>query len=108
MLAAPRCTELAAGGMGVVYRARQVKLNRTVALKMIRAGIHAGVQERARFRIEAEAVAALSHPHIIQIHDYGEWSDMPYLAMEFADGGSLAQRLERGPLSLTQAEALIE
>ncbi|HEV3084999.1 MAG TPA: serine/threonine-protein kinase [Gemmataceae bacterium] len=100
--------ELAAGGMGVVYRARQLKLNRTVALKMIRAGIHAGAQERARFRIEAEAVAALSHPHIIQIHDYGEWNDMPYLAMEFADGGSLAQRLERGCLSLTQAAALLE
>jgi|GEM_PF-3444013 len=100
--------ELAAGGMGVVYRARQLKLNRLVALKTIRAGIHAGVQARARFRIEAEAVAALSHPHIIQIHDYGEWNDMPYLAMEFAEGGSLAQRLDDGPLPPAQAAALVE
>jgi serine/threonine protein kinase len=94
--------------MGVVYRALQVGLNRTVALKMIRAGAHAGPQERARFRVEAEAVASLSHPHIIQIHDYGEWDGMPYLAMEFAEGGSLARRLAGRPLPPAQAAALVE
>jgi serine/threonine protein kinase len=62
--------QLEPGGMGVVFRARQVALNRTVALKMIRAGAHAEPQERARFRVEAEAIAALSHPHIIQIYDF--------------------------------------
>jgi serine/threonine protein kinase len=100
--------ELAPGGMGVVYRARQVGLKRTVALKMIRAGVHAGPQERARFHVEAEAVASLSHSHIIQIYDFGEWNGMPYLAMELAEGGSLAGRLAGGPLPPAQAAALVE
>jgi serine/threonine protein kinase len=99
---------LAPGGMGVVYRARQITLNRTVALKMIGGGSHAGPQERARFRVEAEAIASLSHPHIIQIYDYGEYDGMPYLAMEFADGGSLAQRLLGGPLPAREAAELVE
>jgi serine/threonine protein kinase len=100
--------QLPPGGMGVVYRARQVALNRTVALKMIRAGIHAGPQERARFRIEAEAIASLSHPHIIPIYDSGEWNGMPYLAMEFVEGGSLAQRLHGGPLTPAEAAELVQ
>jgi serine/threonine protein kinase len=100
--------QLAPGGMGVVYKARQVGLNRTVALKMIRTGLHAGHEERARFRVEAEAVASLSHPHIIPIYDCGEWNGMPYLAMEFAEGGSLAQRLLSRPLPPSQAAELVE
>jgi serine/threonine protein kinase len=100
--------ELAPGGMGVVYRARQIGLKRTVALKMIRTGVHAGPQERARFRVEAEAVASLSHPHIIQIHEFGEWEGVPYLAMELAEGGSLAGRLAGGPLPAAEAAALVE
>src|SRR5205823_1585922 len=99
---------LAPGGMGAVYRARQVGLNRTVALKVIRSGVHADAQERARFRVEAEAVASLSHPHVVQIYDYGEWDGMPYLAMEFAEGGSLAQRLAAGPLPPAPAAELVE
>jgi serine/threonine protein kinase len=99
---------LGPGGMGVVYRAWQAGLKRTVALKMISTGVHAGPQERARFRVEAEAVASLSHPHIIQIHDYGEWNGMPYLAMEFAEGGSLAQRLAGRPLPSSEAAAMVE
>jgi serine/threonine protein kinase len=101
-------SRLAPGGMGMVYRARQVALNRTVALKVIRAGTHAGPQERARFRVEAEAVASLSHPHIIPVYEYGEWNDRPYLAMEFAEGGSLAGRLAGRPLPPPQAAELVE
>jgi serine/threonine protein kinase len=99
---------LAPGGMGVVYRARQVALNRTVALKMIRTGADAGAQERARFRVEAEAIAALSHPHVIPIYDFGEWNGEPYLAMEFAEGGSLARRLAGRPMAPPEAAALVE
>jgi serine/threonine protein kinase len=100
--------QLPSGGMGVVYRARQVEPDRIVALKMIRTGIHAAPQERARFRVEAEAVASLSHPHIIQIYDCGECKDMPYLAMEFAEGGSLTEHLEKGRLRPEQAAELLE
>ena len=100
--------QLAPGGMGLVYRARQLGLNRLVAVKVIRSGAHADAHERARFRVEAEAVASLSHPHIIQIYDYGEWNGMPYIAMEFAEGGSLAQRLHGGPLPPRQAAELVE
>jgi serine/threonine protein kinase len=94
--------------MGVVYRARQVALKRTVALKMIRTGSDAGAQERARFRVEAEAIAALSHPHIIPIYDYGEWNGEAYLAMEFAEGGCLAGRLAGRPMAPLEAAALVE
>src|SRR5437870_2847732 len=75
---------------------------------MIRAGVHAEPQERARFRIETEAVASLSHPHIIQIYDCGEWNGMPYLVMEFAEGGSLAGQLAGRPLPPAQAAGLVE
>jgi serine/threonine protein kinase len=100
--------QLSPGGMGIVYRARQVDVDRTVALKMMRSGLDAGPEERARFRVEAEAIASLSHPHIIQIHACGEWNGQPFLAMEFAEGGSLAQRLEGGPLPPASAAELVE
>src|SRR5262245_31283096 len=77
------------GGMGVVFRARHLKLNRLIALKMLLAGAFASRHERTRFIREAEAVAALSHPHIVQVHDVGELERRPYFTMELLEGGSL-------------------
>jgi hypothetical protein len=89
--------ELGRGGMGVVYKARQVGLNRLVALKMILAGGHASEAELARFRLEAEAVARLQHPNIVQVFDIGESHGHPFFSLEFVDGGTLAQRLDHRP-----------
>src|SRR5262249_22610079 len=84
---------LGAGGMGVVYRARQVALGRQVALKVIRAGVHADASERARFRSEAQTVAALQHPNVVQIFEVGEHHGLPFFSLELLEGGSLEQRL---------------
>jgi tetratricopeptide (TPR) repeat protein/tRNA A-37 threonylcarbamoyl transferase component Bud32 len=99
--------ELGRGGMGVVYKARQLKLNRLVAIKMILAGEHAGRVALERFCREAEAVARLQHPNIVQIHEVGEHRGLPYFSLEYVEGGSLAQQLTR-PRSARQAAELIE
>jgi WD40 repeat protein/serine/threonine protein kinase len=99
--------EVGRGGMGVVYKARQSSLNRLVALKMILSGVHAGPTERERFKREAEAVAALQHPQIVQIFDIGEANGHPYLALEFVEGGSLAQHLTGKPWNERHAAELV-
>jgi serine/threonine-protein kinase len=100
--------ELGRGGMGVVYLARQVGLRRLVALKMILAGGHAGEAARARFRTEAEAVARLQDPHIVTVHEVGEHQGLPYLCLEYVEGGSLARRLDGTPLPARPAAQLVE
>jgi serine/threonine-protein kinase len=94
------------GGMGVVYKARDLALNRPVALKMILSGAYAGRDELSRFKREAEAVANLQHAHIVQVHHIGEVGGRPYFTMEFVGGGSLAQKLAGAPLPAAQAAEL--
>ncbi len=100
--------EVGRGGMGVVYEARDVRLNRTVALKMVLAGGHAGPEDVTRFLAEARAVAALQHPNVVQVFEAGGHLRLPYMALEFVGGGSLAERLAKGPLPPTEAARLLE
>jgi eukaryotic-like serine/threonine-protein kinase len=94
---------LGAGGMGEVYRARDTRLDRTVAVKVLPSEVAADPERRARFEREAKAVAALDHPHICGIHDVGEADGTHFLVMPLVEGQTLAARLERGPLPLDQA-----
>src|SRR5215471_3574743 len=94
---------LGAGGMGEVYKARDTRLDRTVAIKVLPEHSAARPDARERFEREARAVSALNHPHICVLHDVGRQDGLDFLVMEFLEGETLAQRLERGPLPMEQA-----
>jgi serine/threonine protein kinase/Tfp pilus assembly protein PilF len=100
--------ELGRGGMGVVYRARDLRLGRLVALKMVRTGAHTSRADLLRFRGEAEAVARLKHPHIVQVYEVGEADGMPFIALEYVEGGGLDRVLKALPLSARDAALLVE
>lgn len=97
---------LGQGGMGIVYKARHLQLDRWVALKMIRNWALAGPDELARFRAEAQAIAQLQHPHIVQIFEIGIWQGMPFLSLEFIAGGSLAAKISGKPFPPAEAARL--
>jgi serine/threonine protein kinase len=100
--------ELGRGGMGVVYLARQLGLNRLVALKMILSGPHAGSTELARFRAEAETAARLQHPNIVQVYEVGEADGRPFLSLEYIDGIGLDQALNGRPQPPAAAARLVK
>jgi tetratricopeptide (TPR) repeat protein/tRNA A-37 threonylcarbamoyl transferase component Bud32 len=99
---------LGRGGMGVVYKAQQTRPRRVVALKMILHAIHASREARRRFLAEAEAVARLQHPNVVQIFEWGEHQGLPYFSLEYCPGGSLDKRLDGTPWSAAKAAALVE
>jgi tetratricopeptide (TPR) repeat protein/tRNA A-37 threonylcarbamoyl transferase component Bud32 len=99
---------LGRGAMGVVYKARHVKLNRLVALKMILTGAHAGANELARFHTEAEAVARIQHSNIVQIYEVGEHDGLPFFSLEYIDGVSLLQKISGKPQPPGEAAQLVE
>jgi serine/threonine protein kinase len=100
--------ELGRGGMGIVFKARQVALNRLVALKMIHAGELADLDSLTRFRTEAEAVAKLQHPNIVQIYEVGEADGRPFFSLEYVGGGNLAERVGGQPQAPAVAASLVE
>ena len=100
--------EIARGGMGVVYRARQQSLNRIIALKMMLAGQFAQPEFVQRFRAEAEAIAQLQHPNIVAIHEVGEREGQPYFSMDFVPGRTLADIVREGPLPAQRAATYLK
>jgi serine/threonine protein kinase/Tfp pilus assembly protein PilF len=99
--------ELGRGGMGVVYKARQLKLKRLAALKVILGGVHASSEQIARFQREAGAAARLQHPNIVHIYEIGDFGGLPYFAQEFMDGGSLGKKLRTSLFSPKEAAQLV-
>lgn len=98
---------IGSGGMGVVYRARHERLNRMVAMKMLLSGGYAGQIELERFKREAEAIAAIGHPNIVQVYDAGECDGHPYYVMELVEGGTLAQQLDGRPRPARESVATV-
>lgn len=100
--------EIGRGGMGVVYKAKHLQLNRIVALKMILAGVHAQSAQIQRFLSEAEAVATLQHPNIVQVFEVGHSNSIPFMALEFVSGGSLSSKLNANEMTVQHSAHLIE
>jgi serine/threonine protein kinase len=100
--------ELGRGGMGVVYKARQVALQRVVALKMVLSGAHARERDLDRFRSEARAVANLHHPNIVEIYEFGEHEGLPYYSLEYVEGGSLSRKIRGRPFPPHEAARIAE
>jgi len=98
--------QLGRGGMGVVYRAVQTQLKRTVALKTIRGDLYLDPEQVERFRVEAQSIAQLRHPNVVQIYEIGEAGGMPFFSLEMLEGGTLAQRLSGGPMQAIPAAKL--
>src|SRR5260370_4026409 len=94
---------LGAGGMGEVYRARDTRLERTVAIKILPAQFSADPVRKQRFEREAKTISSLNHPHICTLHDVGSQDGVDYLVLECVEGETLAKRLEKGALPLEQA-----
>src|SRR5215813_4503093 len=99
-------SRLGAGGMGEVYKARDTRLDRLVAIKVLPAHIAKRIDSCARFEREARTVASLNHPHICALYDVGTHDDTRFMVMELVDGEALSTRLERGAIPLEQALAL--
>lgn len=99
--------ELGRGGMGVVYKAEHLKLKRTAALKMVLAGAHASKDALDRFILEAQSVAHLQHPNIVQIFDIGDHENLPFFSLEYVDGSSLAETLEEKPLTAEESARIV-
>src|SRR5713226_4462369 len=93
---------IGAGGMGEVYRAKDTRLDRTVAIKILPAHLSSDPVRKQRFEREAKTISSLNHPHICVLHDVGHQDGIDYLVMECVEGETLAKRLERGPLPLDQ------
>src|SRR5687767_4817905 len=94
---------LGAGGMGEVYRARDTRLHREVAIKVLPSNLAGRDDLKQRFEREARAISSLHHPHICSLHDIGQQNGISYLVMEFLTGESLHKRLARGPLPIDEA-----
>ncbi len=99
--------ELGRGAMGVVYKARQIRADRIVALKVMLNIDHARPQELQRFLLEAQAAAQLQHPSIVQVYDVGEVGELPYFTQEFVDGGTLAQRLAKTTMQPAMSASML-
>ncbi|MHC5544883.1 serine/threonine-protein kinase, partial [Singulisphaera rosea] len=100
--------EIGRGGMGIVYKARDIRLNRLVAIKMIMAGDFASEHHLVRFLVEGETLARLHHPNIVKVYEAGQHEGRPYLALEHVEGITLSDRLKQGPLPPRTAAVLVE